>query len=170
MKKMNEMKEQRKKLNNKGFSLVELIVVIAIMAILTVVVAPQFMRYIEKSRKSVDLQTIDSIKSSIQSALADEAAWDSTGSVDVTINFTNSGDFTSVTSAGDRSITGSTRVSATKTDNPNDDGQIPEFNLELNENMNKTVRFKSKEYKSGVTFTINGSTKEIKWEKNADTK
>ena len=43
-----------KKTNNKGFSLVELIIVIAIMAILVGVLAPQYMKYVEKSRISAD--------------------------------------------------------------------------------------------------------------------
>ena len=46
-----------KKMNNKGFSLVELIIVIAIMAILIVVLAPQYLKYVEKSRNSTDMQT-----------------------------------------------------------------------------------------------------------------
>ncbi len=46
-----------KKMNNKGFSLVELIIVIAIMAILIVVLAPQYLKYVERSRNSTDLQT-----------------------------------------------------------------------------------------------------------------
>ena len=43
-----------KKTNNKGFSLVELIIVIAIMAILVGVLAPQYLKYVEKSRVSAD--------------------------------------------------------------------------------------------------------------------
>ncbi len=46
-----------KKMNNKGFSLVELIIVIAIMAILIVVLAPQYLKYVERSRNSTDMQT-----------------------------------------------------------------------------------------------------------------
>lgn len=47
-----------KKLDNKGFSLVELIIVIAIMAILVGVVGTQVIPYIEKSRRSKDQQVL----------------------------------------------------------------------------------------------------------------
>lgn len=44
----------KKSKNQKGFSLVELIIVIAIMVILSAVIAPQFFRYIERSKIAVD--------------------------------------------------------------------------------------------------------------------
>ena len=47
--------------NEKGFSLVELIVVIAIMAVLVGIIAPQLIKYIEKSKITTDLQTMDAI-------------------------------------------------------------------------------------------------------------
>lgn len=64
-----------KKLNNKGFSLVELIIVIAIMAILVGVMAPQLMKYIEKSRYSSDIQFVDSVESALKVTMANEKAY-----------------------------------------------------------------------------------------------
>lgn len=42
--------------NNHGFSLVELIVIIAIMAILVAVLAPRLVKYIERSKRVVDVE------------------------------------------------------------------------------------------------------------------
>ena len=60
-----------KKKNNKGFSLIELIIAIAILIILTGLLAPQFMKYIEKSREAKDMQTLDTVYSAVQGAIAD---------------------------------------------------------------------------------------------------
>jgi type IV pilus assembly protein PilA len=61
-----------KKMNNKGFSLVELIVVVLIMAIIAVALAPQVMKWVENSRKSTDCNNYDSVVSAVNLAIADE--------------------------------------------------------------------------------------------------
>lgn len=67
------MKKNQKRLGNKGFSLVELIVVIAIMAVLVAVLAPTLIGNIEKSREAKDFNALDSVYSAVQTAYGDEA-------------------------------------------------------------------------------------------------
>jgi len=50
-----------RKRNDKGFSLIELIIVITIMAILTALVAPQLLRYVEQARVAKDRATMDEV-------------------------------------------------------------------------------------------------------------
>ncbi len=63
------MKKMKK--NNKGFSLVELIIVIAIMAVLVGVLAPQFIKYVEQSRRGTDIQNAEQIRTAILADMAD---------------------------------------------------------------------------------------------------
>lgn len=73
----------KKEMNNKGFSLVELIIVIAIMAILVVVLAPQYLKYVERSRNSTDLQNATEMVTAIQTYAADPEAPDAFANGDV---------------------------------------------------------------------------------------
>lgn len=59
------------KKNNKGFSLVELIVVILIMAIIAVALAPQVMKWVDRSKVSADNNNEATLKSAIDAAVAD---------------------------------------------------------------------------------------------------
>jgi len=74
------------KKNNKGFSLVELIIVIAIMAVLVAVLAPQYIKYVEKSRVSKDVAALDEVIRAAQVAAVDPASGATTGEITVAIN------------------------------------------------------------------------------------
>jgi type IV pilus assembly protein PilA len=79
-----------KKLNNKGFSLVELIIVIAIMAILVGVVGTQVIPYLEKSRQSKDMQIFSAWNTAAMSAYSmNTDCVDGNTTVEITINGTN---------------------------------------------------------------------------------
>lgn len=76
----------KKEMNNKGFSLVELIIVIAIMVILIAVLAPQYLRYVEKSRVSSDQNTVVEYINAMQTIASDpDIVLDSTKAYTVTI-------------------------------------------------------------------------------------
>jgi prepilin-type N-terminal cleavage/methylation domain-containing protein len=66
-----KMKKNLKK-KDRGFSLVELIVVIAIIGILTVTLAPRLTGYIEKARKASDNEVINTIYTAVRLAVLDE--------------------------------------------------------------------------------------------------
>ena len=66
----------KNKLNNKGFSLVELIIVISIMAVLTGALAPALVKYLAHSRRSADVNNAGTIATAVSCALNDADAYD----------------------------------------------------------------------------------------------
>lgn len=73
--------------NNEGFSLVELIIVIAITAVLVGVLAPQYIKYVEKSRKTADESMADEFRRACDTLVSEPDLQDkfSTGTYTITI-------------------------------------------------------------------------------------
>lgn len=84
---------------NRGFSLVELIIVVAIMAVLIAILAPQYVKYVEKSRATKDENQADEIRKGCTMLLSDEEENMEAG--EYTITLTPNSDVTiSATGAG----------------------------------------------------------------------
>ena len=64
---------ERKK-DNKGFTLVELVIVIAILAILVGILAPQYTKYVENSRKAADVNNMDELIKAVEVYEIDHAS------------------------------------------------------------------------------------------------
>lgn len=73
MEMLQNMKAKNEKKDNKGFSLVELIIVIAIMAILVGIVGTQVLPYINKSKEAKDFQIINSYGTAATTAYSSNA-------------------------------------------------------------------------------------------------
>ena len=65
-----QSRAKRKKEHNRGFSLIELVIVITIMVVLTALLAPQLLRYVEKAREAKDAYTMDEVVKACNLALA----------------------------------------------------------------------------------------------------
>lgn len=75
--------------------MVELIIVIAIMAALVAILAPQYMRYVDKSRKQADANVAEEIFTACKVAATDE---------DVASDFTATWQGTTITFGGDTDV------------------------------------------------------------------
>lgn len=82
---------KKRGISNKGFSLVELIIVIAIMAILVAVMVPFLIKYVEKSKVSSDIQLADSIRNAYLCAATDARVIADNDSLPFIANLENGG-------------------------------------------------------------------------------
>lgn len=133
------MKKMSQK-NNKGFSLVELIVVVAIMAVLVGILVPTLVKNVEKSKKQKDASAIEEIRSTMVTTLADPTYSD----IEATIVY----DGTTIDIDTPKSI------SAVK---PITDTEVKTFLTAVSADV-KDWKFTSKAYKADdeVTFVISG--------------
>lgn len=133
------MKKMSQK-NNKGFSLVELIVVVAIMAVLMGILVPTLVKNVEKSKKQKDASAIEEIRSTMVTTLADPTYSD----IEATIVY----DGTTMDVDNPKTITAV---------NPITDAEVKTFLTAVSADV-KDWKFTSKAYKADdeVTFVISG--------------
>lgn len=134
------MKKMSQK-NNKGFSLVELIVVVAIMAVLMGILVPTLVKNVEKSKKQKDASAIEEIRSTMVTTLADPTYSD----IEATIVY----DDTTI-DIDDPGTTGSIEAVS-----PITDDEVKTFLTAVSADV-KDWKFTSKAYKAKdkVTFVI----------------
>lgn len=146
--------------DNKGFSLIELIVVIAIMAILGAALAPQYMKFVERSNKSTDIQNVAAIKSALEVYAADpmveSASVLKTGKVVITTSEA-SVTATNATGNGNLALTaaGISSVVLKSAKWPTDSGNITTYELTYTVADNGTIKFTETTLKSGYSI-LNG--------------
>lgn len=97
---MKSLKRKAQKRNNKGFSLVELIIVIAIMAVLIAVLAPQFIKYVDRSRQSNDATMVSGIVTAVQTGVSDVTEYDINPAT-YTVTITSTGTSVAATNSAD---------------------------------------------------------------------
>lgn len=127
-----------KKKNNKGFTLVELVIAIAILAILVGLLAPQYTKYVEKSRKAADASNMDELVKVVKVYAGD------------TDSELPKGDYTITIGAADATTTGISDNAPT--------GLTTELNKAVPDWSTKLTT-KSKKWKAGESGDISATVK-----------
>ncbi len=148
---LQNMKAKNEKKDNKGFSLVELIIVIAIMAILVGIVGTQVLPYIDKSRHAKDVQVLSGLCTDATAAYSSAASELTESVYTITIN-------SKVSVSG-----GSDTAGATKLQNAfaeyNGVTNVKDLKLESKEGKKvKEVTIKCQDSKPMVSVTTTGGT------------
>lgn len=121
--------------DNRGFSLVELIIVVTIMAVLMVVLAPAALRYVEKTRVTKDESAIAEVLKVTELALSDDKLYTEAGGVDITVTVKDDTELSVVCGAGA------------------DPGAAGDLKADIQQVVGDKIRFSSARYR-GKTFTL----------------
>lgn len=149
MEMLQNMKAKNAKKDNKGFSLVELIIVIAIMAILVGVVGTQVLPYIDKSRHAKDVQVLSGLCTDATAAYSSTASDLTESTYTITIKDT-------VTVAGGSDSTGATKLKDAFAEY-NGVTKVKDLKLESKEGKKVTeITITCKDTKPMVTVTTTG--------------
>ena len=135
---------------NKGFSLIELIIVIAIMAVLVAVIAPNLTKYLGSSKKQTDKKNLDEVHSQALNCISDAATREN--EISIMSSEADDGTSSAVYVLRYNSATGKTTATA-KTNGVDDFAKLLTANL-------KDSNTVSKENKSNtvISITITGSS------------
>ncbi|KQA26894.1 fimbrial protein [Vibrio metoecus] len=93
----------------KGFTLIELMIVVAVIGVLAAIAVPQYQKYVEKSEAASGLATLRSLTTNIDTFIAD------TGNFPTTSNFTDIGAAAGMNKLGTISLADSGASGATAT-------------------------------------------------------
>lgn len=148
---LQNMKAKNEKKDNKGFSLVELIIVIAIMAILVGIVGTQVLPYIDKSRHAKDVQVLSGLCTDATAAYSSAASELTESVYTITIDST-------VSVSGESDTAGATKLQNAFAEY-NGVTNVKDLKLESKEGKKVTaVTIKCQDSKPMVSVTTTGGT------------
>lgn len=91
----------KKRTDNKGFSLVELIIVISIMAVLIGILAPVYLQYVDRTKRTTDCAGIGAVLDACEVLAGDpDVFWNVGDAIVIDISTNQSGSMTQYTGDG----------------------------------------------------------------------